>query len=70
MTYRLTTFDNTGRKIADLGSFANVASARQAMLDHSNTIDLPTELPFGHILNIVEGWFVGSAEYNIAAALK
>ncbi len=65
MTYRLTTFDHTGRQTATLGQFANLASARQAMLDHSNTIDLPTELPFGPILNIVEGWFIGRTEYNI-----
>lgn len=66
MTYRLTTFDMTGRKTADLGSFGNVASARQAMLDHSNTVDVPDECnSFGPILNIVEGWFIGGAEYNI-----
>jgi len=65
MTYRLTKFDTTGRKVADLGAFANVASARQAMLDNSNTVDLPSELPFGPVLNIVEGWFVGQTEYNI-----
>jgi hypothetical protein len=68
MTYRLTKFDAEGRKTADLGIFANVASARQAMLDDSYTVDLPTELPFGPILNIVEGWFVGRTEYNIEAA--
>lgn len=68
MAYQLTTFDLTGRQTATLGSFANIASARQAMLDHSNTIDLPTELPFGPILNIAEGWFIGSTEYNIELA--
>jgi hypothetical protein len=65
MTYRLTKFDAEGRQTADLGQFGNVASARQAMLDNSNTVDLPTELPFGPILNIVEGWFIGHTEYNI-----
>lgn len=66
MTYALTTFDMTGRKTADLGKFANVASARQAMLDHSNSIDLPAEHDsFGPVLNIVEGWFIGGTEYNI-----
>lgn len=65
MTYRLTKFDATGRKVSDLGFFATVTSARQAMLDNSNTINLPSELPFGPILNIVEGWFIGQTEYNI-----
>lgn len=65
MTYRLTKFDTTGRKVADLGSFGNVASARQAMLDDSNTVELPIDLPFGPISNIAEGWFVGRTEYNI-----
>lgn len=64
MAYQLTTFDNTGRQSGNLGKFGNVAAARQAMLDHSNTIDLPTELPF-QCLNIVEGWFIGRTEYNI-----
>jgi len=68
MTYQLTVFDHTGRQTANLGRFANVASARQAMLDHSNTIDLPAELPFGPILNIAEGWFIGRTEYNIEMA--
>lgn len=69
MTYALTTFDNTGRKVATIGRFANVASARQAMLDHSNTVDLPDESDsFGPILNIAEGWFIGRTEYNIELA--
>lgn len=68
MTYQVTTFDLTGRQTATLGQFANVASARQAMLDHSNTIDLPTEEPFSVLsMNIVEGWFIGRTEYNIEA---
>lgn len=65
MTYQVSTFDLTGRPTGSLGSFANVASARQAMLDHSSTIDLPAEEPWGPILNVVEGWFIGSTEYNI-----
>jgi hypothetical protein len=67
MTYRLTTFDATGRKSADLGTFANVASARQAMLDHSNIADLPdVSCHFtGLTTGLVEGWFIGSTEYNI-----
>lgn len=70
MAYAVTTFDHTGRRTGDLGSFANVASARQAMLDHSNIIDLPEEEPF-HCpdLKIVEGWFIGSTEYNIEIVL-
>lgn len=69
MTYRLTTFDATGRKTATLGAFANVASARQAMLDHSNTVDLPDVANHfsGLMGGLVEGWFIGSTEYNIEA---
>lgn len=66
MTYRLTKFDTTGRKVATLGSFGNVASARQAMLDDSNTINLPAEAPFhAPSCRVIEGWFVGRTEYNI-----
>lgn len=69
MTYRLETFDPQGRFTAAIGSFGNVASARQAMLDHSNTIDLPVEPPF-HCpeVGVVEGWFIGRTEYNIIPA--
>jgi hypothetical protein len=67
MTYRLTTFDLTGRQTATIGSFGNVASARQAMLDHSNTADLPDVANHfsGLTADLVEGWFIGSTEYNI-----
>jgi hypothetical protein len=69
MTYALTTFDSAGRQTATIGRFANVASARQAMLGHSNTVDMPDERnSFGPILNIAEGWFIGSTEYNIEVA--
>lgn len=70
MTYRLTTFDLTGRRIATIGSFANVASARQAMLDHSNTVDLPDVADHftGLMGGLVEGWFIGRTEYNIELA--
>lgn len=67
--YQVTVFRPNGAQIANLGRFANIPSARQAMLDHSNTIDLPTELPF-QCLNIVEGWFVGRTEYNIELAAR
>lgn len=67
MTYSLTSYDNQGRRIASLGNFGNVASARQAMLDSANIINLPAEDPwFGPDIGIVEGWFVGSTEYLIA----
>jgi hypothetical protein len=64
MTYRLTKFDATGRQIADLGQFNSVIAARNAMIENAGWE--PTELPF-HCpeLRIVEGWFAGSAEYNI-----
>ena len=66
MAYQVSVFDSQGRHAADLGKFANVTSARQAMLDHSATVDLPAEEPF-HCpsLRIVEGWFIGRTEYNI-----
>lgn len=68
--YTLTIFDHEGRKIGSAGPFGNVPSARQAMLDDANIIDLPNEEPF-HVpaLNVLEGWFVGwgkaAREYNI-----
>jgi hypothetical protein len=66
MSYQVSVFDGQGHHTADLGKFANIASARQSMLDHSHTIDLPIEEPF-HCpsLRIVEGWFIGRTEYNI-----
>lgn len=65
MTYRLTKFDATGRKTADLGRFASVIAARNAMIDDCDGWN-PTELPF-HCpeLKIVEGWFIWKREYNI-----
>lgn len=67
MAYQLTTFDMTGRKLATIGRFGNVASARQAMLDHSNTADLPDESASfcAPACRVVEGWFIGRTEYNI-----
>jgi hypothetical protein len=64
MTYQLTTFDATGRKTGNLGKFASVIAARNAMIEHAGWE--PTELPF-HCpdLGIEEGWFIGSTEYNI-----
>lgn len=64
MTYRLESFDSTGRKVADLGSFVSIISARNAMIEHAGRE--PIELPF-HCpdLGIAEGWFIGSTEYNI-----
>jgi hypothetical protein len=55
-----------GRHVVDIGQFGNVASARQAMLDHAGTTDLPTEGPFySPSIHLVEGWFIGRTEYNI-----
>ncbi len=64
MTYRLTKFDATGRQTADLGRFHSVISARNGMIENAGCE--PVELPF-HCpeLRIVEGWFIGSTEYNI-----
>jgi hypothetical protein len=66
MTYQVQVFDPDGHKTADLGRFGNIASARQAMLDHSNTVDLPDERDsFGPFANLAEGWFIGRTEYHI-----
>lgn len=69
MTYEVTVMDAEGRLIANLGSFPIMAAARQAMLDHANVVDLPTEDPwFGPSCNVLEGWFVGRTEYLIGQA--
>jgi hypothetical protein len=48
------------------GTFGNVVSARQAMLDHAGLGDLPTEEPwYGPAARVVGGWFIGSTEYLI-----
>lgn len=66
MTYRITKFDITGRKIADLGCRPSVIAARNVMIEDAGRE--PVEAPFYcPELHIVEGWFVGSAEYNIEA---
>jgi hypothetical protein len=68
MTYLVDVSNIQGERIAMLGPFGNVASARQAMLDHSNTVALPTEEPFYvPSLRVLEGWFVGQNEYCILA---
>ena len=63
MTYRVTKFDNTGRKIADLGTRGSVIAARNLMIEDAGRE--PTEEPFHCPPRVVEGWFVGSTEYNI-----
>jgi hypothetical protein len=69
MTYTVAAYDNQGRKLRSLGQFGNVASARQAMLDDSNTVNLPTEDPWhGPDIGVIEGWFVGRVEYLIESA--
>jgi hypothetical protein len=66
MTYAVTAYNVAGERIASLGRFGNVASARQAMLDHANIVDLPTEDPWhGQEIGLIEGWFVGHTEYLI-----
>lgn len=71
MTYEIQVFDGQGRHTQTIGPFANIASARQAILDHSDTIDLPNEEPFATDYlggDVHEGWFIGRAEYNIVMA--
>ena len=64
MTYRLTKFDMTGRKTADLGQFRSVIAARNAMIEDAGFE--PTELPFFcPEARVAEGWFIGRTEYNI-----
>lgn len=66
MAYQITAYNADGERIADLGTRFTMAAARQAMLDHSNTIDLPSELPWhGPDLGFIEGWFIGRTEYLI-----
>jgi len=69
MTYTTTAYNADGERIATLPTTYTIAAARQAMLDHSNTIDLPTELPwFGPDIGVLEGWFIGRTEYLIQEA--
>jgi hypothetical protein len=66
MAYQVQVFDLEGHKTADLGRFGNIASTRQAMLNHSNTINLPDHRDsFGPFANLSEGWFIGCTEYHI-----
>lgn len=66
MGYHLNAYTMTGDFIGHLGNFNNLTSARQAMLDHSDTIELPEEIPlYVPACGVIEGWFVGEAEYLI-----
>ena len=69
MTYTTTAYNADGERIATLPTTYTIAAARQAMLDHSNTIDLPDEAPwFGPDIGVLEGWFIGRTEYLIQEA--
>jgi hypothetical protein len=64
--YQVSVWTADGLRIAALGCFGNVACARQAILDHANIVDLPTETPFFcPDIGVIEGWFVGRTEYLI-----
>lgn len=64
MPYTVTKFDATGRKVATLGTRPSVIAARNLMIEDAGRE--PVELPFhAPSLRIVEGWFIGTAEYNI-----
>ncbi len=66
--YTVTAHNKEGQKITNLGKFVNIVAARQSMLDHSNTIDLPNEDPlFLPEVGVLEGWFIGKNEYLISA---
>lgn len=66
MSMTITAYDNDGRRIADLGTRATMAGARQAMLDHAGVVDLPDEEPlFLPDIGVLEGWFIGRVEYLI-----
>ena len=66
MAYQVEIWTSEGTPAGTLGPFGNIASARQGMLDHSNTVDLPTEDPwFGPEIDVLEGWFVGRTEYLV-----
>ena len=66
MTYQVSVYSPDGLRTSTLPITHTIAAARQSMLDHSNTIDLPVETPF-HCpdLGILEGWFIGRTEYQI-----
>ncbi len=69
MTYTIAAYTADGALIANLGTNPTMAGARQAMLDHSNTIDLPSEEPWhGPAVGVIEGWFIGRTEYLIGVA--
>lgn len=66
MTYTTTVYNVHGEHIANLSPTHTIAAARQAMLDHSDTIDLPAEAPlFLPDIGVLESWFVGRTEYVI-----
>jgi hypothetical protein len=65
--YLVQTYNAAGQFTGDLGRFGNVASARQAMLDHAGLVDLPADGPEYHVpaRRIVEGWYINRTEYAI-----
>jgi hypothetical protein len=66
MTYVVAAYTTEGEFLTYLPATYTIAAARQTMLDHSNTIDLPSELPWhGPDIGVIEGWFIGRTEYLI-----
>lgn len=66
MNVQLEVYNHEGRQIADLGAYASVPNARQAMLDYAGASELPDEAPwFGPEVGVLEGWFIGRTEFNI-----
>lgn len=57
----------SGKPVTTLGPFGNFESARQAILDHADLVDLPPRAPDYHIpeFRIIEGWILGDLDYAI-----
>lgn len=69
MAYQVSVYTADGERIATLPTAHTIAAARQSMLDHSNTVNLPAEEPlFLPSIGVLEGWFIGRTEYLIQQA--
>lgn len=69
MVLTVSAYNADGERIATLPTTHTIAAARQSILNHSNTIDLPAEEPlFLPAIGVLEGWFIGRTEYLIQQA--
>lgn len=58
-----------GKVVETLAVRGSIPAARQSILDHSGTVDLPNNPPyFAPEIMVIEGWIIGEFDYQISLA--